>query len=47
MNAQTLANFLQTLTVVAVVWTGSNIIKVSETVTVHEWRIAALEVLKK
>lgn len=47
MNAQTITNFLQTLTVAAILWTGSSIIKVSETVTVHEWRIAALEVLKK
>lgn len=47
MNAQTLTNFLQTLTVAAILWTGSSIIKVSEIVTVHEWRINNLESDKK
>ena len=47
MNAQTITNFLQTLTVAAILWVGSSIIKVSETVTVHEWRINTLESVKK
>ena len=30
-----------------ILWVGSSIIKVSETVTVHEWRINTLESVKK
>jgi hypothetical protein len=46
MTAQNIGNMLQALTIAAVLWTGSSIIKVTETVALHEWRITKIEQTK-
>lgn len=40
---QHLGNIFQALTLAAIIWTGSSIVKVSEAVAIHDWRINALE----
>lgn len=43
MNATSLGNVLQALTIAAVLWTGTSIVDVTKTVAIHEWRIAKIE----
>jgi hypothetical protein len=43
MNATSLGNILQALTIAAVLWTGTSIVDVTKTVAIHEWRLAKIE----
>lgn len=40
---QNISTIFQALTLAAILWTGSSIVKVTETVAIHEWRIDVLE----
>lgn len=47
MPQQIIGNILQTLTIAAVLWTGSTLQEVTKVIALHEWRIATLEHIKK
>lgn len=46
MTAANIGNILQSLTIIAVLWTGSSIVDVTKTVAIHEWRITKIEQTK-
>lgn len=43
MTIEVIQPLLQGLTLAVLLWVGRSIIRVSETVAVHDWRIKALE----